>query len=122
MASAGVILTRSGRSAVTKGDGAGRIVVQYVPAIADVVPGEPVVTSGADGVYPKDIPLGTIETVRGGGPSIFLDLPVKPYSDPQTESLVFVLPPLPAMGAPELAPLPETPAKGPEKARRPSPG
>lgn len=119
MAAAGVVLTRSGRTAVARGDGSGRIVVLYVPAIADVVPGEPVVTSGTDGVYPKDIPLGTIEAVRGGGPSIFLDLPVRPYSDPQRESLVFVLPPLPASGAAEAAPVPPSPVKGPDKTRRP---
>ncbi len=89
-----VVLPRTGRPAVARGDGGGSVSLQYVPALADVRAGEAVVTAGTDGVYPKDLPVGIVREVRPGGPSLFLDLPLRPAADPRTETLVFVLPPL----------------------------
>ncbi len=115
LAAVGVVLVRTARAAVTRGDSSGRVFVQYVPTIADVAAGDAVVTSGTDGIYPKDIPVGVIEAVRGAGASIFLDLPVALAADPSRESLVFVLPPLP-----EAREVPSLPAAAPEPA--PVPG
>lgn len=94
LAAVGVLLPRSGRVAVARGNGTGGISVEYVPVIADVVADEKVVTSGTDGIYPRDLPVGTIETVRRGGASLFLELPVKLAADAERESTVFVFPPL----------------------------
>ena len=38
--------------------------MDYVPGTADVKPGDLVVTSGIDGIYPKGFVIGTIETGR----------------------------------------------------------
>lgn len=94
----GVVLPRSGRVAVARGDGGG-VALQYVPTLADVREGDAVLTAGTDGIYPKDMPVGKIREVRRGGPALLLDLPVQLAADPKTESLVFVLPPILPAGA-----------------------
>ena len=40
--------------------------MDYVPGTADVKPGDLVVTSGIDGIYPKGFVIGTVETVERG--------------------------------------------------------
>ena len=94
LAAVGVLLPRSGRVAVARGNGTAGISVEYVPVIADVVAGDLVVTSGTDGIYPKDLPVGMIETVRRGGASLFLELPVRLTANPERETTVFVFPPI----------------------------
>jgi rod shape-determining protein MreC len=42
--------------------------MDYVPGTADVKPGDLVVTSGIDGIYPKGFVIGVVDTVdRGTG-------------------------------------------------------
>jgi rod shape-determining protein MreC len=94
LAAVGVLLPRSGRVAVARGNGTGGISVEYVPVIADVVAGDLVVTSGTDGIYPRDLPVGTIEAARKGGASLFLELPVRLTASPEQETTVFIFPPL----------------------------
>jgi len=94
LAAVGVLLPRSGRVAVARGSGTAGISVEYVPVVADVVAGDLVVTSGTAGIYPRDLPVGTIETVRKGGTSLFLELPVRLTAKPESETTVFVFPPL----------------------------
>ena len=96
LAALGVVLPRSGRVAVARGSGTGSISVEYVPVVADVAAGDQVVTSGTDGIYPKDLVVGVIETVRRGGGSLFLELPVKLAAEPEREPAVFVFPPVAA--------------------------
>lgn len=102
-AATGVLLPRTGRVAVARGDGASGAAIQYVPAIADVTVNEEVVTSGTDGVYPRGLRLGRVAAVRRPGASLFLELPVDLAADPAREPLVFVIPPVrpdaPAPGA-----------------------
>jgi len=107
-AATGILLPRTGRAAVARGDGASGASLQYVPAIADVAADEPVVTAGTDGIYPRGLLVGTIAAVRRPGASLFLELPVRLAADPMREPVVFVFPPvrhdapapLPAPGAP----------------------
>ncbi len=66
-AAAGVVLERSGAGGIVRGgagDGA-LLTVDYVPALADVQPGERVTTSGQDGIYPEGFLVGTVESVDG---------------------------------------------------------
>jgi rod shape-determining protein MreC len=47
---------------------AGLIELDYVPGSADVKPGDRVVTSGTDGIYPNGLPVGEIQSAeRSGG-------------------------------------------------------
>lgn len=65
-AAAGVMIERSRVSGVVTGIGsseelgfkAGLIQLDYLPGSADVKPGDRVVTSGIDGIYPKGLPVG----------------------------------------------------------------
>jgi rod shape-determining protein MreC len=121
LAAVGVLLPRSGRVAVARGNGTGGIFVEYVPVIADVVAGDQVVTSGTDGIYPRDLPVGTVEAVRRVGSSLFFELPVRLTARPETEATVFVLPPLaprePGADPQALVPSGRTPGRaGPRKA------
>lgn len=110
-AATGILLERTGRVAVARGDGAAGAAIQYVPAIADVAVGDEVVTSGTDGVYPRGLRLGTISAVRRPGASLFLELPVDLAADPAHEPLVFVIPPT----------RPDAPAPAPGSAPPPPP-
>jgi rod shape-determining protein MreC len=75
-AAAGVMIERSRVIGIVTGVGssedlgfkAGLIDLDYVPGSADVKPGDRVVTSGIDGIYPKGLPVGEIQsTERDGG-------------------------------------------------------
>lgn len=109
-AATGILLPRTGRAAVARGDGGSGAALQYVPAIADVAVGDEVVTSGTDGVYPRGLLVGKIAAVRRPGASLFLELPVDVAADPMREPLVFVFPPV-RTEAPAPASGPETPAR-----------
>jgi rod shape-determining protein MreC len=112
-AATGILLPRTGRAAVARGDGASGASLQYVPAIADVAVDEAVVTSGTDGVYPRGLLVGKIAAVRRPGASLFLELPIQLAADPIHEPLVFVF-------APVRPPAPEPPS-GSAPAARPAP-
>jgi rod shape-determining protein MreC len=75
-AAAGVLIERSRVNGVVEGLGsgeelgfkAGMISLNYVPSSADVKRGDRVVTSGIDGIYPKGVPVGEIQSAeRAGG-------------------------------------------------------
>ncbi len=93
-AATGILLPRTGRAAVARGDGASGANLQYVPAIADVAVDDEVITSGTDGIYPRGLVVGKIAAVRRPGASLFLELPVAVAADPMREPLVFVFPPV----------------------------
>ena len=75
-AAVGVMIERSRVAGVVTGIGsatdlgfrAGLIQLDYVPGSADVKRGDRVVTSGIDGIYPKGLPVGEIQSAeRAGG-------------------------------------------------------
>ncbi len=67
-AAAGALIERTRVQGVVEGFGDGSLRMEYVPGTADVKPGDLVVTSGIDGIYPKGFVIGTIEQVdRGTG-------------------------------------------------------
>jgi rod shape-determining protein MreC len=74
-AAAGVLIERSRVNGVVEGLGsgeelgfkAGMISLNYVPSSADVKLGDRVVTSGIDGIYPKGLPVGEIQSAEPAG-------------------------------------------------------
>lgn len=102
-AGAGVLVAGGKRTAVARGDGAGAVAVQFVPILfeGELPAGDLVVTSGTDGLYPRDLPVGRIASVKREPGTLFLKISLSLAADPSRQSLVFVLPPLPH---------PETPA------------
>ena len=110
-AAAGVLLERSRAHGVVTGLGsarelgfeAGLVRLNYVPGSADVKPGDRLVTSGIDGIYPKGLPVGEIQSAeRAGGE---WRIRVKPAVDFATLEAVLVV-----LKAPETPP--ETPGDG----------
>jgi rod shape-determining protein MreC len=57
------ISVRNGPVGICQGDRAGHMTLTYLPAVADVRVGDLVTTSGLGGIYPKGIPIGTVEVV-----------------------------------------------------------
>ncbi len=94
VAAVGVILARGGRAAVARGDGKRGAGILYVPTIEVVEPNDPVVTSGTDGVYPSDLPVGRVAAVQRKSDSLFWDIQVAMSADPARTARVFVLPPV----------------------------
>jgi len=88
--SVGVLLERTRRQGVLRGDGAGGAQLYDIPSLADVAPGDVVLTAGIDGIYPKGIPVGTV-VKADKGPDLFKSIAVKPSVDFASIEEVIVL-------------------------------
>jgi rod shape-determining protein MreC len=66
-AAAGVLIERSRAQGVALGSGDDRLRLEYVAETGDVVVGDVVVTSGIDGIYPKGLVVGRVESVDKNG-------------------------------------------------------
>ena len=60
---AGVILESTRIRAILKGTPSGRIQIGNLTADSRIQPGEKVLTSGGDQVYPRGLPVGTVESI-----------------------------------------------------------
>ncbi len=60
---AGVLLATTRIRAILRGSTAGRILINNLTPDARIKPGEQVLTSGGDQVYPRGLPVGTIESI-----------------------------------------------------------
>ena len=61
---AGVILATTRIRGIVKGTATGRVEIDNLTADSRIKVGEPVVTSGGDLVYPRGLPVGTIESIE----------------------------------------------------------
>jgi rod shape-determining protein MreC len=89
-ASAGVLIERTRRQGVLRGDGSGGAQLFDIPSLADVQIGDRVLTAGIDGVYPKGIPAGAIVKAEKGQ-DLFKSIVVKPAVDIGTIEEVIVI-------------------------------
>jgi rod shape-determining protein MreC len=78
--SVGVLVERTRRQGVLRGDGTGAAQLYDIPSLADVRPGDVVLTAGIDGIYPKGIPVGVIVKAEKGQ-DLFKTITVKPSVD-----------------------------------------
>ena len=78
--SVGVLLERTRREGVLRGDGTGNAQLYDIPSLADVQPGDQILTAGIDGIYPKGIPVGTVVKAEKGQ-ELFKNIRVKPSVD-----------------------------------------
>jgi len=76
----GAILEKSRLQGVLRGTPLGEVVLEKVMSDETVQPGERVVTSGGDQIFPKGLPVGTVTKVSQG-PELFLNIRVKPAAD-----------------------------------------
>ncbi len=87
------MVTGSGEQASPTG-----LVLNYVSNLEDVAEGDPIVTSGIDGIYHKGIAVGRVASVRNG-PRLFKIITVEPAATLDRLEEVFILP---AIGAIEI--------------------
>ena len=76
----GVILERSRLQGVLRGTPLGGVAVERVMNDESVQPGERVITSGGDQIFPKGLTIGTVSGVKAGADS-FLNIIVKPAAN-----------------------------------------
>jgi rod shape-determining protein MreC len=76
----GAILVNSRLQGIVKGTPTGDLQLSYIMSDETVKPGEALVTSGGDRVFPKGLPIGTVSHVSLGR-DLFLDIRVKPAAD-----------------------------------------
>jgi rod shape-determining protein MreC len=79
-AAVGVLIERTRRQGVLRGDGTGGAQLFDIPSLADVRPGDRIVSAGIDGIYPKGIPVGVV-TKAEKGQDLFKTITVKPTVD-----------------------------------------
>ena len=76
----GATLVNSRLQGIVKGTSTGQLQLHYIMGDETVQPGDRVVTSGGDRVFPKGLPIGTVVNVSMGR-NLFLDITVKPAAD-----------------------------------------
>lgn len=91
-AAAAVTFERSSAGGVARGGAASGTLlrVDYAPQIADIQPGERVVTSGQDGIYPQGLMVGTVERIDHPG-TAEREILVRPAVDFSHVGLVLVV-------------------------------
>jgi rod shape-determining protein MreC len=76
----GAILEKTRLQGVLRGTPLGEVVLEKVMSDETVQPGEKVLTSGGDQIFPKGLPVGTVTKVSPGA-ELFLNIRVKPAAD-----------------------------------------
>jgi rod shape-determining protein MreC len=76
----GATLVDSRLQGIVKGTSTGEVQLSYIMGDETVKPGEALVTSGGDRVFPKGLPIGTVANVSMGR-NLFLNIKVKPAAD-----------------------------------------
>jgi rod shape-determining protein MreC len=89
-AAAGVVIEGARRQGILRGAGPGRLEIDFVPLQTEVAVGDRVATAGIDGVYPRGLPVGTIESVEPGS-ELFHHVTVRPAVDFTNLSLVYLV-------------------------------
>ncbi|HEX4784053.1 MAG TPA: rod shape-determining protein MreC [Candidatus Sulfotelmatobacter sp.] len=86
----GALLEKSRLQGVLRGTANGEVVLERVMSDEQVVPGETVLTSGGDQIFPKGLPVGTVTRVSSGK-DLFLNIKIRPAADLSKLEEVLVL-------------------------------
>ena len=87
-----VKIVRTGDRGILKGQAEPYCTLQYLPSTAKVAPGDEVITSGQDALFPPDLLIGKIVSVkRDPVQAVFKVAEVKPLVDFYNLDIVFVL-------------------------------
>ena len=86
-----VYVERTGQRGLAAGGGRGRLELRYMPVHADIRPGDRLLTSGIDRVYPAGIPVGRIVSVSRLKTSPYLNIEGAPLAGLDRSRAVLVL-------------------------------
>jgi rod shape-determining protein MreC len=90
-AGVGAILQQSGSMGEVRGLDSADCEMKDVGSNVDVQPNEPIVTTGLDGIYPKGITIGTVESVQNDPNAPWLKIVVRPTAPVDRLENVIVL-------------------------------
>jgi len=77
------------------------LILKYADRSEDIRPGDTIVTSGLDGIFPRGLLVGTTKSVRRGGPGLFLGVKIEPAVDfRELEQVMIVTQPPPHLDDP----------------------
>ena len=79
-AAAGARIARTGELGVVRGDGHGALVLNNIATTSSVARGDLVESAGIDGIYPRGVPIGHVESVARGS-KLFLEVRVVPSAE-----------------------------------------
>lgn len=82
---------RSGVVGILRWVRGNRFSLDRVDAVEDVLPGDPLVTSGLGGAYPRGIPVGVVTRVENSLDGLFKQIEVRPYVELGGVQDVFVV-------------------------------
>ena len=85
------IISRSRSRGIVEGKNSATCTLRYVEKSEDVQPGDVVVTSGLDNIFPKGFPVAKVESVENKTYSVSLKVELKPMVDPDKVEEVFVV-------------------------------
>lgn len=94
-AAAGARIVRTGELGVVRGDGRGALTLNNIPTASRVHAGDFVESAGIDGIYPRGVPIGRVDSVARGS-DLFLEIRVRPAAPFSRLTDVLVLAPSPA--------------------------
>lgn len=94
-AAAGARIVRTGELGVVRGDGRGELRLNNIPTTSTVKAGDLVESAGIDGIYPRGVPIGVVESVARGS-NLFLEIRVRPSAPFDRLTDVLLLTPSPA--------------------------
>ena len=86
----GAILEKTRLQGVLRGTANGEVALERVMSDEQVAPGETVMTSGGDQIFPKGLPVGTVTKVTNGK-DLFLNITIKPAANLSKLEEVLVL-------------------------------
>jgi rod shape-determining protein MreC len=86
-----VFVERTGQRGLVAGSGYGRLELRYMPAQTDVRPGDRLLTSGIDRVYPAGIPVARISRVSRSQSGPYLRVECQPLAGLERSRAVLVL-------------------------------
>ena len=88
-----VMFERTGLQAIALGTGRRdhRLLLPFVPAHADVIQGDTVVSSGSGGLFPAGLRVGVVEDVRNSSGEAFLEAFVSPSANLESPRQVLLL-------------------------------
>lgn len=110
-----VQVARNGLRAVLAGAGSGAMELKFLPANADVQPGDLLVTSGLDGVYLSGLPVARVVSIDRDNSFSFARIECTPLAGVERHGQVLVLG---KRISPSLPEEPKEPAKKPLKSRK----
>jgi len=77
----GVLVGKSRDAGVAEGQGQLRLLVKYLSRDAAIQPGDPIVTAGVGGIYPRGLPVGSVIGVTRTAGDLFQEARVRPGAD-----------------------------------------